>query len=71
MLVTTSRLYCVFGSLPGSTWFVEAFRRRRDTVPAAGQRRTTLSAVLVSQTFASWNRVVPWLRAVDELRRAA
>jgi hypothetical protein len=21
--------------------------------------------------FASWNRVVPWLRALDELRRAA
>jgi hypothetical protein len=25
----------------------------------------------VSLNFASWNRVVPWLRAVDELRRAA
>jgi hypothetical protein len=26
---------------------------------------------MVSLNFASWNRVVPWLRAVDELRRAA
>ena len=28
-------------------------------------------AGVVSLNFASWNRVVPWLRAVDELRRAA
>jgi hypothetical protein len=26
---------------------------------------------VVTLTFASWNRVVPWLRTVDELRRAA
>jgi hypothetical protein len=26
---------------------------------------------VVTLNFASWNRVDPWLRAVDELRRAA
>jgi hypothetical protein len=26
---------------------------------------------LAGQNFASWNRVISWLRAVDELRRAA
>jgi hypothetical protein len=27
--------------------------------------------VMVSLNFASWNRVVRWLRAVEELKRAA
>ena len=39
-----------------------------------GAGRKSLKArggMLVSLTFASWNRVVPWLRAVDDLRRAA
>jgi hypothetical protein len=31
----------------------------------------TVPKVLASQMTASWNRVMPWLRAVDELRRAA
>lgn len=35
-----------------------------------GDARGHCSSV-VSLDFADWNRVVPWLRAVDELRRAA
>ena len=37
----------------------------------AGSLRVRSRERLVSLNFASWNRVVPWLRAVDELRRAA
>ena len=45
------------------------------TPPLASDRRAAFACGrerrLVTLNFASWNRVVPWLRAVDELRRAA
>lgn len=45
--------------------------RQRPTRRESRTRRSSGLPKLVSLNFASWNRVVPWLRAVDELRRAA
>jgi hypothetical protein len=56
---------------------IRARRPRRAALMAerpktgGGRRRPNVVRELASLMPASWNRFVPWLRAVDELRRAA
>ena len=76
----------VLGTAPGSTQFVEAFWRRRDTVPDRGlygkvpaASNNTMSRLgggqlrvnLVDQIFNNWNPSLSWLRQLEALRRAA
>jgi hypothetical protein len=48
-----------------------ATQAQPDAVFAPPRQRVSRLQSVVSLNFASWNRVLPWLRTIDELRRAA
>jgi hypothetical protein len=63
----------VVQSVASLTGFVptDAPKARRMPEDRRGCRRPSAARELASLMPASWNHVMPWLRAVDELRRAA